>query len=101
MNFYQEYNSENKAEFYAYNLLFLVYNYMDFEQIMHLIPFELFEEIVLKNALKLVSSLRNEDYYQYFSLIRKEPNYLLACVASFHINNMRKVAMKLILSRGE
>ena len=31
MNFYQKHESENKAEFYAYNLLLLVYNFMDFE----------------------------------------------------------------------
>ncbi len=43
MNLYEEEISDYAAEFYAYNLIFLTQNSLDFERIMQMIPKELFE----------------------------------------------------------
>lgn len=51
MNLYESYQSECAYEFYAYNLVFLAFNWIDFERIMHLIPEALFEHQILKDAL--------------------------------------------------
>lgn len=88
LHMYDDYGN-GKAEFYAYNLLFLVFNRIDFERNMHRIPFDLFEDPLLQNALAMVSAIRNDDFYKFFKLIRVEKHYLLSCAASFYINKMR------------
>lgn len=62
MVLYENYDSPNADEFYGYNLLFLTYNAMDFERIMHLIPSSLFDSHLLQSVLKMISAIKNDAF---------------------------------------
>lgn len=105
--------TKNKSEFLSYSILLSIQHKFDLVSMMKIITDDIKESPFIKHTLKIVRAILSGESISFFKLLKKNNfenfeeekfkhfDYLITCVSSLYLKDMRKIGIDYIATRSE